>query len=345
MRNCILIVGNWNWEIYEAALAHGFESNSWNVIKFKILDYLDPLIYGKIQMKSRFSILLRNLNISLIDKFKSLLPDAVYFDKSELILPNTLKILKNIKPNVVIILNHNDNPFIGWKNRLNNRHYLKSIPMADVTLVYRPDNIQDAIQCQAKRVEIFMPYFVSYLHRPMYSHKIIDVIYIGHYQDDGRIEYLDYLVKNRININIRGGNWNQYQKILCRKYNWLHTMDTQPVIGDDYIKLLSSAKMAIVFLSKKHRDVYTRRCFEIPACGIMMLSPRTKELEQLYKENEEVIFYNSNEDLLKQVKYYIINEKEREGIAAAGKKRCIEGGNDEISRAQQIINIIKTVKC
>ncbi|WGU68927.1 glycosyltransferase [Capnocytophaga canimorsus] len=46
-----------------------------------------------------------------------------------------------------------------------------------------------------------------------------------------------------------------------------------------------------MFLSKLNNDQYTRRCFEIPACGTMMLSERTPTLQEFYTENEEIVFF------------------------------------------------------
>ena len=96
----------------------------------------------------------------------------------------------------------------------------------------------------------------------------------------------------------------------------------------------------LVFLSYANRDVYSRRCFEIAACGTMMCAPRTRELEQLFADGKEAVYFDSKEDLLQKIKYYLGNEEKRSTIAQAGRGRCIEGGNDEISRAKQLIDII-----
>ena len=68
----------------------------------------------------------------------------------------------------------------------------------------------------------------------------------------------------------------------------------EPVFGDDYAKALCGAKVCLAFLSKLNRDSYTRRCFEIPACGNVMLAERTADLCRMFKEDEEACFFSSS---------------------------------------------------
>jgi len=269
------------------------------------------------------------------------MPDAVFLNRSDLILPITLNRIKSVKPDCILFLYHNDNPFVGGLfKKFSMRHFLGSIPAADVTLVYRPSNIRDAERYGAKRVELFLPYYLSYRHRPMPVTQGCDVIFIGHYEPDGRAEVLDYLLKNEVNLKIYGPRWGTAQK----KYNRLAKMDIpEKVWGEEYTTLISSAKMALVFLSVRNQDGYTRRCFEIPACRTMMIAPKTPELEQFFTDGKEAVYYHSSEDLLKKIRYYLSNDDERLHIAKAGFDRCIRDGHDETARSGQLIKIIEDI--
>ena len=64
----------------------------------------------------------------------------------------------------------------------------------------------------------------------------------------------------------------------------------QAVRGVEYAKALSGAKMCLAFLSKLNRDTYTRRCFEIPACGRVLLCERTADMQGLLREGDEAVW-------------------------------------------------------
>ena len=159
---------------------------------------------------------------------------------------------------------HNDNPFVGIKNRIKWRLYLNSLSLMDIALVYRPSNINDARNFGAQNIHVLPPYYLSYRHRPMFDSTqdySSDVIYIGHYENDGRAESIDHLISNGISVELYGTGWNT----IIDKYSSLAGKIIRPTRGSEYSLLLSGAKIALVFLSKINRDVWTRRCFEIPA--------------------------------------------------------------------------------
>ena len=82
-----------------------------------------------------------------------------------------------------------------------------------------------------------------------------------------------------------------------------------------------------------NRDVYTRRCFEIPACGTAMVAPRTKELQAMYREGEEAVYFDSKEELLAKVRWLLEDDEARNRIAKAGRERCLQDGHSNVIRA------------
>ena len=95
--------------------------------------------------------------------------------------------------------------------------------------------------------------------------------------------------------------------------------------------------MALCFLSKLNRDTYTRRCFEIPATGTLMLSEHTDDLASLYKEGEEADFFRTREELIEKLKLYFGNEPLRQTVAANGYQRVMADGHDVVSRMEQVL--------
>jgi len=70
----------------------------------------------------------------------------------------------------------------------------------------------------------------------------------------------------------------------------------------------------------------TRRIFEGMACGKLVLTDRlniTTELQSIFKEGEEIVFYNDMFDCIEKMNYYNENEEERERIAHNGMMKVL----------------------
>jgi spore maturation protein CgeB len=109
----------------------------------------------------------------------------------------------------------------------------------------------------------------------------------------------------------------------------------------EYAKALCGADICLCFLSKINRDVYTRRCFEIPACGRLLLAERTYELQTLFKEDEEACFFSSEEELTNKVCWLLENPTIRNKIAESGQKRVWKDGHDIYSRTKLFFGKLK----
>lgn len=92
-------------------------------------------------------------------------------------------------------------------------------------------------------------------------------------------------------------------------------------------------------MSKRNNNQYTRCCFEIPACRTMMLSERTSVLQQLYKENDEIVFLETPDDLVQKATYYLQNNY-YEKIGENSQNRAAKKGYDIDGRVKQLLNDI-----
>jgi spore maturation protein CgeB len=87
-----------------------------------------------------------------------------------------------------------------------------------------------------------------------------------------------------------------------------------------------------------NRDVYTRRCFEIPGLGKLLLCERTSEMQELFKEDQEAVFFSNKQELLKKIEWLLANPSKIEQIAEAGHRRVFQDGHDIKSRSIEILN-------
>lgn len=331
----LLLVGDWRYDIYEEALKNGFEEHGWTVVTFRTIDYLPSGRLAKQVRRLRPALMSLRLNEAIIEKARVTQCNIIFLIRCDEILYKTLCDIRKVSPQSIIFTYHNDNPYVGYLRRYAMRHFLNCIKEVDVTLVYRHSDIRSALDLGAKKVSLLLPYYMSNRHIPTDGGEKNDVIYIGHYENDGRENILNSLYEAGITVRVYGTGWESVQKHM----KWLAKQEIRQVWGKEYVSLLSGSKIAMVFLSGRNKDVYTRRCFEIPACGTMMIAPYTKELSTLFVESKEAVFWTSTEDLIDKIKYYLQNDVERDKIGLAGLERVKNDSHNETGRALEIIKL------
>ena len=90
------------------------------------------------------------------------------------------------------------------------RHFLHSLADADATFVFRPANVPEAHRFGATAVEVLLPYYVRSLHYPVERRSIdYDVVFIGHYEADGRAEVIEALAAQGLRVGLFGNHWDR----------------------------------------------------------------------------------------------------------------------------------------
>lgn len=101
-------------------------------------------------------------------------------------------------------------------------------------------------------------------------------------------------------------------------------------------------KGLMVIQNSRWKEI-TRRIFEGMACGKLVITdrlPYSKKLDEIFKENEEIVFYDNLEDCVNKITYYYDNEEERNRIASNGYNKVI----NNFSQKQVVENIISIWK-
>ena len=343
----ILIVGSWAWPQYEEAFSRGLRNGGVEVVGISTKEHFSGFM-GRVQQALPFpGFAMWRLSRGVIGAVEKQQPDLVLFWRPTHIRPSTIK--KLAKMGVHTASYNNDDPFgpkahgnVPWRHHLLWHWYLKSLPFFDLNYFYRKINCEEAVAHGAKHAELLLPYFQPWQDRPVKlsaaeSQRFqTDVVFVGHYEPDGREMSLRALIKAGTQVKLWGGSyWTR--AVLGDVYDYLAPISSAE--GDDYAKALCGAKICLCFLSKLNRDTYTRRCFEIPACGGLMLAERTDDLLNFFKEDEEACFSSSKEELVQKVQWLLHNPLERGRIAAAGLRRVWADGHDVDSRARQFISV------
>jgi hypothetical protein len=241
---------------------------------------------------------------------------------------------------------HNDDPFGTRGNMLRYRHLLPALPQYQGFHVFRRINLAEAISAGARRVGLLRSYYLPWVHYPQsldvqQSREFgCDLVFAGHAEQDIRIGCISDAVRAGIAVKLFGEDRFWKRALDADVYDRLGP--TSKVLGERYRLALCGAKIAACFFSKWNRDQYTQRVFEIPACGIFMLSERTDEMLELFNEGQEAAYFSSKEEFVDKTRYYLAHDSERQRIAANGADRVRADKHDIHSRMRQWLADVTT---
>lgn len=83
------------------------------------------------------------------------------------------------------------------------------------------------------------------------------------------------------------------------------------------------------------------RSYEVPACRAFLLAERTDEHQEMFVEVKEAEFFNTTEELIYKIIFYLKNDSERKKIARNGYHRIVCGNNTYLDRLKTILELVK----
>ncbi len=142
--------------------------------------------------------------------------------------------------------------------------------------------------------------------KPKNLEKKYDVSFVGTPKVD-RPEYIKYLRDNGIKVKVFGGGWENYPE--------LKDVYGGAISSEEYVNVLNQTKINLCFTKnfegEKHLNQHS---FEAGACDSFVLTEESKEYAHYFKEGKNFVSFKDKDDLLKKVRYYLKNEKQREEI-------------------------------
>lgn len=246
---------------------------------------------------------------------------------------------------VPVILYNNDDPTGGRDGRRFDS-LLQAISLYDHCAVLRETNIIEYQSLGAKSVQRVWMSYDEVAHRPFQNPNDIpecfrsEVAFIGTWmRDERRDQFLLGLIDRGVPVSIWGQRWEKSP--LWNRLKIHHRGGN--LTGRDYVAAIQGAKINIGLLSKGNRDLHTRRSVEIPYAGGLLCAERTPEHLQLYREDQEAVFWSSAEECAEKCLDLLAHPDKRERIRLAGMRRVIENqvGNEDI--CQQILEHVMGV--
>lgn len=269
---------------------------------------------------------------------------AIDFSKFELLLidnrpflfKSTLKFIRKKYPQLKIALVLTDDPNGQYKSGW--RLLKKTASLVDIHFVQRQQNVQELRSWGAKKVEMCYRSYDPTFHRKkptIKKNRNYDAGFIGSYEEQ-REASIKFLIDNGIKVQVIGDGWDT-----GKYFDTIKPYYCGPsVYGELYVDCINSMQIALHFLRVGNRDEQDSRTFEIPACGTPMIAEYSSVHASLFDE-DEVLFFRNNEELLQKVHYFMENPLVAAEYAEKASKRCIESGYDHKNTLTAVLNKIE----
>ena len=296
---------------------------------------------GKIERRLHIGYEIEKLRKHVLKEVIRIKPDWVHFRSP---LQFDFYTISEIKKSVKLLTQYcNDDPFSPRRVKFYWHNFFKTISLFDANFVYRLNNVQEFINIGGKNVLHLSPCYVPWQHYPPDKLNIdetedykSDAIFIGHWENDNRVEYLDYLLASSFNVNIFGSMWKFNRKF--KNFNKLLPIKT--LFGAEYNKAYSMSIAGLCFFSKLNRDKLTERVFEIPAVGGLLVCERTNEVAEYFEDRKEAFFFSNKIELKAILNELKCNSSLREQVVKAGQLRLKNGKNSILDKVDIVLEFI-----
>lgn len=273
------------------------------------------------------------MNQKLLEFIKSEKPDNIIIamDYEEIDL-STFGEIRKILPNVIIgaIICDDDVRF-----EIYSRYYSLFLDYVLISQDFIPEYKKNGM----KNVFFNMEYN-TYKLKPMSLEKIYDLTFIGRPKAD-RYNLIKYLLDNGIKINIFGFDWYKFPEFKELYHG--------PLNQEDYAKIINQSKINLSLIKSGHEGETSRQNFkgrfcEVSLCRAFQLAEASPILDKFYKDGIEIATFQTKEELLQKIKYFLTHEKEREKIADNAYQKTIAEYNRETELKQIFTEIYKRTK-
>lgn len=251
--------------------------------------------------------------------------DLIWIEKGIFIRPETLMALRNRTGSLVHFT-----PDPAFNFHTETKHFLSSLSHYDLCGTTKPNEVAEYLSRGAKRVILLSKSYCPTLHRTYPEDELApfkaDIVFSGTWtaEKERCLSHVQTAFPNRV-LKIWGGEWRRKAK--NRALLQVHQGDPRGTFGADYGRSISGAKIALGLLST---DVYgpeviTDRIMEIPACGSLLVAPRTDAIEALFTDGIEALLYSTESEMLEKIEWALEHEPARLEIVERGRDRILKG--------------------
>ena len=263
----------------------------------------------------------KNANNALLETLKNIKPDLLLLGHTELITIETLEKAKELYPQMKIAM-----WWVDWIYNLNT--ILERLDLIDHFFITTDPkelqhiNIHQSLYEKCSYLPNICDSSIDTCKAFENSHYDFDVLFIGRY-DKEREKFIDFLK----------------QSFSYLKLGFFGLNKETLLIGNDYIKTIGMAKIGINYNRKNDISMYSSdRIIHLLANGVLVFSPRIPNLETILTD-EEIVYFDDNEDFTHKLHYYLQNDKVRIETAKKGWVKAHQYFNEKVI-AGTIIQVI-----
>ena len=259
----------------------------------------------------------KKLNFKLLETISNYVPNLIVFGHADLIHIDTLKFIKTYYPKIKMAQWFLDKMDSSWIK--NKKRFIDKINLMNCSFCTSSPN-----ELKFKRSSK-----IYYIPNPA------DVSFetLECYKNNNPINDLFFAMSHGVHRGIlKKGKFDKralfVQKLKNKNPNIkfdLYGLDNkQPIWSDDYKIALNKSKMALNLSQGKPSKFYSSdRIAQLVANGILTFVDASTKLQKLFKK-DEVVFYNSLNDLSKKIDIYLNNKTLRNKIAKRGKEKYLK---------------------
>ena len=298
------ILSNWDFDIIDTDIHKKSMNRIWQSIGFR---YKKGPLITKVN-----DYVLRNIQH---DHY-----DLIWVDKAIYLSSKTTQFLKS---HTDCLIHYTPDPAFTYHQ---SRHFYESLSAYDfvvTTKSFEIDSYKEAVM--NGKVIYATQGFDKNLHKPLNNFEVKKgVCFIGHYEKT-RAQIILNLLSNGVDVVLAGIKWERF--VAQHKNNPHLKYLGNGVYGEDYVGTISKSLFGWGSVSKWIPEKHTTRTFEIPACGTALLTERNPELETFFND-DEVIFYDSEDEMIKKIIYYYNHLDELKILTNKGYERVVHDGRD-----------------
>ena len=312
-----------NHRIYNLSLGkkftNGFIRNGHDVIEISDRDFVrQNKGLNLLGIKNKF-------HDYLIKTFKNYNPNLIIFGHSDNINQDILTDFRSLNKNIIISQWNEDPLMKSLPDTSENIHKLKKfLPLVDHSFITTNPLVVNLPKKYSKNVHYFMT--------PV--DKNIECFDVFRLNPENDIFYAMSHGVNRATLKV-GKTDNRVvflekliNKINGIKYDFYGIGKQEPVWGNEFYKSLLNSKMALNLSRGQPTKHYSsNRIASLMGNGLLVFIDRKVKMDKFFNKNE-VISYDSVNDLASKIKFYKKNDKLRKKIAKNGKEKYFKLFNE-----------------
>lgn len=263
----------------------------------------------------------------------------VLFVMAENFIPHEalMEIKRSSKRPPVLLYHSHDNNFAD--GILKPPHFFETLKEYDIVFTTKSQNVSRYKELGVTNAHYLPSAYEPSIHHPIssdysrYANEWFGVTFIGTY-DHSRRKFLEAVGWH--NLYVWGDRWSKYPLYGHYKSH----IQPKAIYEFEFADVTSHSKIALGLLREEAQDLHTTRTFEIPACGALQMAPRNDEVATFFKDGEEIVLFDTPEELRAKVDYYLRHETERLRIALRGYERCLSGKHTYQDRITQMFGML-----